>query len=118
MGATSTQGVGSGQANKPSINDLAYLSNAPSILIAGRVESGPLSSPPIETGIVTFNQPLPGSPDNYVVTLTTLNGGTAYVALMSDDSNGNFSGFICVAEAECTVMYIVTKVGERSAYVR
>lgn len=131
MGASSVTGVsGTGTSGKLTTNELSQLANGPSILIAGIASTGtggdPESSPPSDpTGTVTFPRPLPGNGNGdpgscYCVILTTLNGGYAYVTDMDDqDLDGDevddhFTGFSFIAEEECDVMYIVTKIGIRA----
>lgn len=123
MPATSVTGRGLGSSKKYTVKDLAILANGPAIHIAGSVESGsndssPPSSPPGPDYIatVTFPSPLEGSSDNYVISLTTQNGGYAYVIEMLE-SNGNFSGFSLATEAEGTVMYLVVSKGSRPIIV-
>lgn len=128
MGASSVTGAGSGSSGKLTLNDLSQLANGPTILIAGIASTGTgelSESPPSETsGTVTFPKPLPGNGNGdpgscYVVMLTTLNGGYAYVTDMDDqDLDGDevddhFTGFSFTADSECDVMYIVAKVGIR-----
>lgn len=116
MGATTTTGTGKGNSRKLTVKELSMLANGPTILVAGRSESeggGAISSPPIPSSRVIFPNPLPGSPDNYVVIMTSINAGNAYVADMTEDINGDFSGFYYVSDTEGTVMYIVTKVGQK-----
>ena len=114
MGSTSVTGQGSGPSRKPTTNELAIYNNAPAIIFAGYTNVEPTGSPP-STPIngVTFPYPLEGGPDNYVVILTSLNGGAVYVVSREEDDDGNFTGFLAAGENECDVMYIVTKVGVR-----
>lgn len=114
MAATTSQGTGAGAADKPSINELATLVNVgPNIIFAGSVESGAaLSSPPAQLGVVVFPYTLAGDSSEYVILLTTINGGYAYVAAVNESEDG-FRGFTCLAESECTVMYMVASVGTR-----
>lgn len=121
MGATSTEGVGSGASEKPSINDLAIWANGPQILYSGLAESedSEIISPPSTIGSVTLPVPLPGLAEDYCVILTTLNGGAAYIIDMDDDDldgddeDDHFVGFSFYTESACTVMYIVVQVGIR-----
>ena len=112
MGATSVTGKGIGASNKVTTKELSALANGPDILVAGRFEAGPTSSsPPSSTGIVRFQEPLPGDADNYVVILTGI-GNTPYVAAFLEDG-GNFTGFLGVAEDDGEVMYSGTKAGQK-----
>jgi hypothetical protein len=113
MSATTSQGTGHGVAVKPTINELATLVNTgPNILFTGIVASGGVSSPPVETGVVVFPYALTGAANQYVILLTTLNGGKAYVSDVSETESG-FLGFTCIAESECDVMYMVATIGAR-----
>ena len=112
MSATSVTGVGPGASNKPTTNELSALANGPSIIFTGIVASeDTVSSPPIATNTVSFPYALEGGADNYVVMLTTINGGAVYVSDRDEDDDDNFTGFSFVTEAECDVMYLVSKVG-------
>jgi hypothetical protein len=114
MAASSVTGTGPGASNKVTTKQLAVLANGPTILIAGTVEAAEVvSSPPTNGGTITFPEVLAGSSDDYVVLLTTQNGGSAYVSAMHEVS-GNFSGFTYVTEEECTAMYMVTKCGYKA----
>lgn len=116
MAATTSQGTGHGASNKETTQELSILANGPQIIFAGRVEGiTPNTSPASETGVntITFPYVLAGGSDKYVVLLTTVNGGNVYVSDVDEDGDGNFSGFSFIAEAECTVMYLVTKVGTK-----
>lgn len=82
------------------------------IQLTGTVEAGLLPTSPPQPGwnSVTFPKPLTGGSENYVVMITTMNGGSAYVS-DTYEVNGNFSGFSFIAETDCTLMYMVAKVG-------
>ena len=113
MAASSVTGKGIGASDKPTSKELATIGNGPSILIAGTIESeGGMSSPPSSSNTVVFPNALPGAASKYIVILTTLNGGYAYVT-HKDETDGNFVGFDFVTEADCTLMYIVTKIGSK-----
>lgn len=113
MAASSVTGKGLGSSKKITTKDLASLNNAPAIYIAGVVESEEvLVSPPTSGNEVVFPSPLAGGSENYVVILTTISGGSAYVTDLNE-VNGNFSGFEFITGTECTVMYIVVKRGIR-----
>jgi hypothetical protein len=117
MGASTSTGKGFGNSNGLTTKELAILANAPSILIAGIAESdGTPLSPTGMTGEAVFPRTLAGGAENYVVILTTQNGGYAYVVEMNEDNHGDFSGFTFFAEVECTVMYIVSKIGVRPTF--
>ena len=112
MTASSVTGVGSGSSNKLTTQGLASLANGPAIIFSGYVESQDIVvSPPAIGNTIVFPQSLQGSSDNYVVLLTTLNGGYAYVTDMDENDDGDFIGFSFATEAECSMMYLVTKVG-------
>lgn len=116
MGAQSVTGTGAGASNKLTTKELSALANGPAVQIAGVVESTDsiLSSPPTPgVNSVTFPRALTGGSENYIVLLTTLNGGLSYVTDMDEDANGNFSGFSFSTESECTLMYMVVKIGQR-----
>lgn len=114
MGATSPTGVsGSGDTGKFTTKELAILANAPSILFTGIVHGEVVASPPANLTEVTFPYPLPGGEDNYVVMLTTISGGSAYVIDRDEDEDGNFVSFTLAVESECDVMYLVARVGSR-----
>lgn len=114
MGASSITGVGQGASNKLTTKELSILAKAPTIVVAGHAESdGGNMSPPSYGNSVTFPNPLEGGTENYVVMLTTQNGGYAYVNEMNEDSDGNFTDFSFITESDCTLMYIVSKTGIR-----
>ncbi len=114
MSGASTTGRGPGASGQPTTKTLAILANAPSILISGVLptEEDEATSPPTPLGSVTFPEPLPGGAENYVVLLTTHNGGYAYVT-DTDEVDGDFSGFSFNTQYECDCMYLVTKIGVR-----
>lgn len=120
MGASSVTGKGHGSAHKsfkPTLVGLNAISNGPNVCIAGYAESGVSDgSSPATGNLIVFSQPLPGNSDNYVVLITTLNGGHGYVTDMDENENGDFVGFTFITEAECTIMYMITKVGKRIVY--
>jgi len=122
MGASSVTGTGQGIANKPTLTDLGVASMGPQIYASGWAESteaghGLPISPPGIGGTVTLIHPLPGLAEDYVVILTTINAGYAYIIDMDDDDldddneDDHFVGFSFLTEAEGDVMYVVTKVG-------
>lgn len=114
MGATTSQGVGHGDSNRTTTKELAILANSPAIIFTGIAEAvDNLSSPPSITNTVVFPYALSGGAENYVVLLTTINGGSVYVSDTDEDGDGNFTGFSFISEAECSVMYLVSKVGFR-----
>jgi hypothetical protein len=113
MTASSATGIGLGASEKLTTNQLAILANGPSIIFAGFAEADTgVSSPPSEIGSVTFPYPLTDA-NKYVVLVTTINGGYAYVAARDIDDDGTFHGFTVIAEAECTYMYLVARVGAK-----
>lgn len=118
MGASSVTGVGIGDSNKFTTKELSILANAPAIVAAGHVEStAVMSSPPSNGNTVEFPNPLQGSASNYVVMLTSQNGGIAYVNELNENDDGNFTGFSFVTEADCNLMYLVANAGNRPVVV-
>lgn len=119
MSASSVTGIGHGAAGKYYVPELANFANGPAIHLAGAVDvdDSVMSSPPSESvGVVRFPKSLPGSSDNYVVMLTALNGVGVYVAVLLEDADNNFSGFIASAvDGECIAMYMVVSKGMRPA---
>lgn len=117
MAASSVTGKGIGSSNKPTVKDLAIAANGPTIhfsgiiISAGMTLSSPSSSPPSTLSRLTFPYPLSGSPSDYVIMLTTLNGGYAYVSDQDENDDGDFTGFSFVTEAECDLMYIIVSCG-------
>lgn len=111
MAASSVSGTGPGDSNKPNTSDLASFVNGPLIVATGYAESAEAASPPSSTNAVTFPVPLPGGVENYVIMLTTQNGGYVYVSDTDEDEEGNFTGFSFLTEEDCSVMYMVAKVG-------
>jgi hypothetical protein len=118
MGASSVTGTGIGSSNKATVKDLAILANGPTIHFAGIVASEDIATSPPSTGnTVTFPYVLEGNADNYVIMLTTQNGGYAYVSNLHEDEDDNFSGFSFVTEVECDLMYAVINCGLRPAVI-
>ena len=118
MGATTATGTeaGPGASNKPTTTELAIQANGPKIVFTGIVDSSgggesPPSSPPAATNTVSFPYSLIGGMDKYVILLTSVNGGDAYVSDRDEDEDGNFIGFSFVSEVEGLVMYLVAEVG-------
>lgn len=112
MAASSVTGKGLGNSKKATTKDLAKLQNGPNIVIAGQFElQNSVTSPPSAAiNQVVFPKPLNGLASEYAVILTTLNGGYVYLSSI-EESDGKFTGFHAIAEADCTVMYIVVKSG-------
>lgn len=118
MGAQSVTGTGLGSAGKLTTKELAILANAPSILVAGRIDvdaEDAITSPPSTTNTVFLNPPLPGGNENYVVIVTGLNTGATYIGAMFDNDDGDFYKFVIFSEGEGTCMYLVTKAGSRQS---
>jgi hypothetical protein len=116
MAASSVTGRGNGSVVTPNSAELASFVNSPApyLIFTGIVEAeGSLTSPPGYNNTVTFPYPLPGDVNDYVVILTTLNAGHAFVAYRYIDSEGKFSAFLLTAESDGQVMYMVASVGER-----
>lgn len=112
MAATSITGKGLGLCNKATLKDLSLAANGPTIHFAGVVASDDLvTSPPTTGNTIAFPYPLSGGSENYVVMLTTLNGGYAYVTDLDENGDGDFSGFSFATEAECDLMYTVIDCG-------
>ena len=114
MSATSSTGVGIGHCNKADVRQLAIFDNGPNILMSGIATSVGMSSPPSETGSVTFTEPFENGSDDYVVMLTSLNAGYAYVIDMEENEDGKFIGFSFISESEGEVMYLVVSKGIRA----
>ncbi len=113
MTATSVTGVGQGESNKPTTKELAAFAEGPSIIFTGITDATDnMSSPPTAENTVVFPYVLAGGADAYVVMLTSINAGATYISNKAE-SDGNFTGFTFVAEAEGSVMYLVAKVGSR-----
>lgn len=125
MGASSVTGVsGPGTSGKLTSNELSQLANGPAVLIANtisvtNVSGSPPTSPPAPDAIVVFPSPLKGLGDDYIVILTPIGGTTCYIGNMLDDDldgdsvDDHFIGFTINASANCDVMYIVLKKGQR-----
>lgn len=114
MTATSVTGRGRGASNKYTTKELSAIANGPAIFVAGTIESVEReTSPPSFGNEVVFPSSLPGGPDSYVVMLTSISGGYAYVISMNDDEENNFTGFEFDSESECDMMYLVVKKGYR-----
>lgn len=112
MVAASVTGRGTGGVVDKSNHSLTAISDGPSIILAGIVTVlDDHSSPPSPTNIVEFPFSLIGGSENYVVILTGIGTGSSYVAVKSEDGNGNFSGFTIVADNEGDVQYIVATTG-------
>lgn len=115
MSASSATGKGNGSVKTKTTDQLASLINAPSILFAGSsdiLDSG-TSSPPSHVATVILPYILTGSSDNYVVIITPVNVETVYITSLNEDEDGNFSGFSVNGSGEGSIMYIVTKKGQR-----
>lgn len=112
MGATSVTGIGSGSSDKYTTTQLAILANGPSIIITQYTEAVTLPvSPSGFGGEVEFPIGLcPGPATNYIVNLTTINGGAAWITSMTE-TDGNFASFTFQTDAECFVMFQVVTVG-------
>lgn len=115
MSATSATGTGNGSVRQTSTSELLTNFNSPpNIIFANSIEvTNSLSSPPSSQNTVTFPYTLQGGANNYVVILTTLNAGYAYVSSVEENSDGEFTGFTAIAESEGTLMYMVVKKGSR-----
>ena len=101
-------------ANELSKYNLESIAKAPSIIFTGYAEAEAIyTSPPSNSSVVSFPYALTGGVDSYVILLTTINAGYAYVVERLTDRNGNFSGFSCITQYEGTVMYLVSKIGTR-----
>lgn len=114
MSATSITGKGLGLCGKATLKDLSLAANGPIIYFSGLVTAGNLATSPSSIGNnINFVYPLSGGSHNYVVILTTVNGGYAYINELNEDDNGDFSGFSFITEAECDLMYIVASRGTK-----
>jgi len=114
MAATSVTGTGQGEAGKRTAGELASLAVGPSIIFSGIIEGEetPSSPPSSAFNTVVFPYELAGGANAYVVMLTTISGGAAYV-VDKDEDDGNFIGFTFSVEQNSEVMYLVAKVGVR-----
>jgi hypothetical protein len=120
MPASSTTGTGQGFTPALTNKELTNIRNQnPQIVLCGYAESLPIenASPPAEVGYVYFPYSLVGDSTHYVVMLTTIRGGNAYVVEMYEETDGDsstgigsFSGFSLTSEEECDVMYMVVKI--------
>jgi hypothetical protein len=118
MTAATTTGRGHGSSNKFTTKELAKIANGPVIMVAGYAESqGGVASPPSSSDVVVFPTPLEGGSENYVVLLTTQNGGYAYVNNLNENADGDFIGFSFLTETDCSLMYLVAKVGHKPATI-
>lgn len=57
--------------------------------------------------------PLPGVADDYAIIVSTESAGYAYVVNMTDNDDGNLTGFSVVSEGEGTVFWMIVKNGFR-----
>ena len=114
MGATSVEGVGGvGLCGKLTTKELAILATGPSILVTGQatLAEDVLINPPSPSVEVVLPKALPGSYVNYAVFITSVNSGAVYIATFTNNSDGDFSEFRIIGEAEGTCMYMVTRKG-------
>lgn len=124
MAGSSVTGKGNGEANKPSVKELSILANSgPNLIFAGIVstvseDASPPSSPPSPSNYITVNFPyaLTGPSTDYVVLLTSINGGLVYIIDLAEDDDGNFSGFTALVESESDVNYLVVSKGIRPKF--
>ena len=113
MAALSVDGVGKGAADKRELNDLAALSNGPTVVFSGiAAATNSNTSPPVPTNTVYFPYALSGAATSYAVFLTSLNGGLVYVS-NKHETSGHFDRFTFIAEAEGSVHYMVCTLGSR-----
>lgn len=115
MAAQSVTGTGTGASNKFTTKELSALANGPSILISScqYVYEAGITDPPSILNTVTLNPPLPGNSDNYIVVVSGVNTGPAYVAAMLDNEDGDFHQFIIMLQTEGICMYSIIKAGNR-----
>jgi hypothetical protein len=119
MGASSVTGRGKGSAKRNTSRESSLLNNGPIVIMAGSIDTDTNtilpSSPPDNalTATVTFPYALKGRATNYVVMLTTQNGGKAQVTNMIENDNNDFSGFSVSVESGCDLMYMVVRSGVR-----
>lgn len=114
MGASSVTGKGLGSSKKLTGKELSSLANGPKIYFSGIIagESVPTSPPSSNMNTVVFPYALEGGAENYVVMLTSINGGYTYITDL-DETDGNFTGFSFAVEEESDVMYMVVDCGIR-----
>lgn len=121
MSASSTTGTGLGFSPVLTNKELTNIRNQnPQIIFCGYASAtgGAESvSPPAEISDVYFPYSLDGDSTHYVVMLTTVGGGVAYVGEMHEEADGDsptgvgsFSGFSVLTTAECDVMYMIVKI--------
>ena len=121
MSASSTTGTGLGFTSVLTNKELTNIRNQNSQIVfcgyATATGTDANSSPPAEISDVYLPYSLVGDSTHYVVMLTTIGGGVAYVGEMYEEADGDsptgvgsFSGFSVVTEYECDVMYMVLKI--------
>jgi hypothetical protein len=120
MTASSVTGKGPGSSNKPTLADLSIAAGGPQIVIADVLHTSAVdnASPPASGGTVVFPTPLPGGSEKYVVNLTTVSGGLAYLVDLDENDDGDFVGFSVIVNTECDVHYMVAKKGYKPSDVR
>lgn len=114
MSGTSVTGKGLGSSDKLTTKELSALENGPKIYFTGTASIlGGNTSPPSSGTDVTLPYPLPGSYDNYVIILTPISTGYAYIVDRDVNSDGNFYKFTALAQTTGTVQYMVVSKGVR-----
>lgn len=115
MGAYSVTGTGPGSVEYYNNQQLTNIAIGPaSIVYVGKVDTSNdiIISPPANLATVYFQNPLPDGSVNYSIFLTTVNGGSSQVVAFFEDG-GLFTGFVCSSEFECTINYMVVRIGSR-----
>ena len=115
MAASSSTGRGIGLANSLDIMELNSIARGgPNLIFTGISEGESLvTSPPGGNNNILFPYKLPGGSSNYVVILTSLNGGYSYVSSKSEDDDGYFTGFSFIVESDGEIMYMVATIGSK-----
>lgn len=114
MAATSVTGTGLGDADKPSVGDLAVLAQGPCVVFSGIVEviDGAIPSPGHPGNTVRLPIPLPGGADNYIVILTPIGENDVYFYGFGEN-DGDVTSFVVVGIDEGEVMFSVIRKGFR-----
>lgn len=113
MAASSVTGRGNGASGKVTTKELSSFVNGPAVFITGYAEPTLAVSPSGYTGSVTFTKPLSGRSANYIVLVSSKNGGNSYVTAMNENADDDFSGFSFFIDEDAEIMYAVFSVGIR-----
>lgn len=115
MAASSVTGTGPGSVEFYNSQQLTGIVSGPgNIIFSGQAQSEEelMISPPSNLATVNFQSFLPGVASDYLVFLTTINGGWGQVVNMFEDG-GMVTGFMCMTEFPCTFNYMVIKSGNK-----